>query len=566
MNWEEHRKLIEEKGLAEDTYILGIDLGTTNSIISYWDNAAKKPEPIDISNGFGKVPLPSVVQYRKDDDSEGEWIIGEEAYRSIKIYPETTVRSIKRKMGTNARVTIDGTSYTPEEISAKIIQELVKQCQNLNPKAEIAGLVVSVPYDFDDAAKKATMKACELAGLSEHLICLIEEPKAAALAYNFRHNLRHGEKIMVFDFGGGTLDITLFHVVEKDDTKIKLQVISEGGEAYHGGDNIDEILLERCFEFIQSKNNQSKDEIAVENQVGLAVMARDVKERLSGLKSYRIPFTFCIPPFAEQMTRDAFETLIGDFIDKTRKLVLKALREAYTGALTPHDIDRVLLEGGSSQMPWIRDMLLGIFNDEGKIYSSERPALDISLGATYYAAMKMGLLSQPDMEAEKLSIEFEVTVPHDIGFEIVNGGRKSFFTMIRRGTPYSVAKKSQIFTLSGDSPEDMESFSLKIMERIDKEDTIDNCKLVGEVQINGLPKRPSGRTKLKITLLVEEEGGLVKGAVEDMGFGAEYPPSGFRASFDPGRNGKTVVNTGFDNAKTTAPEDIIENTIGEETV
>ena len=542
MKWTEYKKQIEEnKSLSEDYYILGIDLGTTNSIISYWDIINEKPEPIDISNGFGKIPMPSVVQYRKDDEGESEWVIGEEAFRSMKIYPETTIRSIKREMGTNEIVEIDGKEYLPEEISAKILTELVEHCKSLNPKAEIAGLVVSVPYDFDDAAKKATMKACELAGISEKLICLIEEPKAAALAYNFRHQLNQDEKIMVFDFGGGTLDITLFNVLEKDDKHIKLQVISEGGKAYHGGDNVDEYILNKCFDFIEEKANQKREDLSPENMVELICRARESKERLSGVKAFRIPFTFCIPPFVEQMTREDLENIINPFIEETRKLVLKALREVYTGALTPDDIDRVLLEGGSSQMPWVKDMLIGIFNNESKIYTSERPALDISLGATYYAAMKMGLLSSPDIESEKMSIEFEVTVPHDIGLEIENNGTKSFYTMIRRGTPYALAKKEQIFTLSGSTKEDMTSFSLKIMERINKEDTIEKCKLIGEVLIKDLPERPSGKTRLNITLQVEEEGGLVKGSVTDMGYGTEYEPSGYSEDFDPSRFNKTVL-------------------------
>lgn len=542
MKWTEYKKQIEEnKKLSEDYYILGIDLGTTNSIISYWDSINEKPEPIDISNGFGKIPMPSVVQFRKEDDEEGEWVIGEEAFRSMKIYPETTIRSIKRKMGTNETVEIDGKNYLPEEISAKILTELVEHCKSLNPKAEIAGVVVSVPYDFDDAAKKATMKACEIAGIADKLICLIEEPKAAALAYNFRHQLSQDEKIMVFDFGGGTLDITLFNVLEKDDKHIKLQVISEGGKAYHGGDNVDEYILNKCYDFIEQKANQKRDELSPENMVELICRARESKERLSGVKTFRIPFTFCIPPFVEQMTRDDLEEIINPFIEETRKLVLKALREVYTGALMPDDIDRVLLEGGSSQMPWVKDMLIGIFNNESKIYTSERPALDISLGATYYAAMKMGLLSSPDIESEKMSIEFEVTVPHDIGLEIENNGVKSFYTMIRRGTPYALAKKEQIFTLSGATKEEMTSFSLKIMERINKEDTIEKCKLIGEVLIKDLPQRPSGKTRLNITLQVEEEGGLVKGLVTDMGYGNEYEPSGYNEKFDPSRFNKTIL-------------------------
>jgi molecular chaperone DnaK (HSP70) len=194
-------------------------------------------------------------------------------------------------------------------------------------------------------------------------------------------------------------------------------------------------------------------------------------------------------------------------------------------------------------MPWVRDMLIGIFNDENKIFVSERPALDISLGATYYAAMKMGLLSHPDIASEKLIVEFEVTAPHDIGFLVVNNGRSSFFNMIRRGTPYPLAKKSQVFTLSGENPEDMTKFELRILERIDKEHKADDCKLIGDVEVSGLPERPSGKTRLKITLAAQEEGGLVTGTVEDMGFGDEYPPSGFKAEFSPDRGSKSVMNS-----------------------
>ncbi|MCL2217338.1 MAG: DUF5716 family protein [Defluviitaleaceae bacterium] len=544
MNWEAYRKHIEETGACpEDWYILGIDLGTTNSVISYWDKASNRPEAIDVSNGFGKIPLPSVVQYRKDDEAgqDEEWVIGEEAYRSMKIYPETTVRSVKRAMGTDKRVNLGGTDYLPEEISAKILSELANHAQNLNPKAEIAGLVVSVPYDFDDAAQKATIRACEMAGLSDKLICLIKEPNAAALAYNFRHQLSQGERIMVFDFGGGTLDITLFHVTERDEARIKLQVISQGGEAYHGGDDVDAFLIEACGNFINKKTGQNPTELAIENQVELVARAREAKERLSGVTRFRIPFTFCIPPFVEQITREEFHLLIKPFIDKTRKLVLKALRETYTGSLTPGDIDRVLLEGGSSQMPWVREMLLDIFSDESKIYSSERPALDISLGATYYAAMKMGLLSHPDVESEKISVEFEVTVSHDIGLELASGGKKTFFPMIRRGTSYALAKKSHVFTLSGTTPEEMTGLDLKILERINQDDPHENCKLIGEVSIKGLPERPSGKTKLRITLMVEEEGGLVRGLVEDAGFGDEFPSSGYKETFDPNRFAKTEL-------------------------
>jgi molecular chaperone DnaK (HSP70) len=149
--------------------------------------------------------------------------------------------------------------------------------------------------------------------------------------------------------------------------------------------------------------------------------------------------------------------------------------------------------------------------------------------------MKMGLLASPDMDSEKITVDFEVAVPHDIGLEIDNGTKKSFFPMIRRGTSYALAKKSHVFTLSGTTPDEMTGLDLRILERIQQDDPFEACKLIGEVSIKGLPERPSGKTKLRITLMVEEEGGLVRGQVEDMGMGAEFPPSGYKENFDPNR-------------------------------
>ncbi|MDR1913017.1 MAG: Hsp70 family protein, partial [Clostridiales bacterium] len=134
MQWEEYKKQIEKGGLPEDLYIVGVDLGTTNSIISYWDNHNRRPELIDMSNGFGKIPLPSVVQYRPES---GEWIVGAEAYNTMSIYPESTIRSIKRKMGTSETVYVAGKDYRPEEISAKILKELIDHIQSINPKATL---------------------------------------------------------------------------------------------------------------------------------------------------------------------------------------------------------------------------------------------------------------------------------------------------------------------------------------------------------------------------------------------------------------------------------------------
>lgn len=539
MNFETYKQTIKEKGLGENDYIIGIDLGTTHSVISYWNMKKSAPEPIDMSNGFGKIPMPSVVQLRKEELDE-EWIIGEEAQHSYMIYPESTVLSVKSLMGSDTSITLNHKEYSPESLSAKILSTLMNQLKNMNPKSQCVGVVVSVPYDFDDAAKKATIRACHMAGLSKELICLIEEPKAAALAYNYHHPFKADETIMVFDFGGGTLDITLFKVQNISPHEQTLKVLSEGGEAKHGGDILDHLVYDYFLKVLKEKEIDV-ELLSKESLADLMMRAKETKERLSGASKVRVPFAFLMPPFVLPFTRNDLETIGSHFIDKTKNLIYRSLQDAYKGAIDPNDVDIILLEGGSSQMPWVKEMMIQIFKDEQKIYTSDRPALDISLGATLYAAMKLGVHEQMELNTGSNRLNFEVCVPHDIGFEVEIDHKKTFYTMISRGTPYRLAKRSQVFTISGESEEDMTSLSVRILERIHKEKGIKGCSVIGDVQVSGLPKRPLGETQLRVELSVEEESGIVQGLVEDIGYKDIHQPSGFRQTFIPFRHETTEI-------------------------
>ncbi len=540
MDWNYYKNKIEnEKIYSENWFVIGIDLGTTNTVASYWSAVDKKAVTIDMSDGFGKAPMPSVVQYRNDCGEE--WVIGEEAYNTLKIYEDTTIRSIKRKMGTNEKIKLGDKEYLPEELTARIIKKVIKSCFKINPNAEIAGVVITIPYAFDDSAKRATLKACEIAGIKENVLSLIEEPKAATLSYSLRHNLYKDEKILVFDFGGGTLDLTVFNVDESNDTSVKLNVISEGGKTYHGGDNIDEILLNEAFKLICEKTGTLKKDISLQHQVDLFFKIVEAKERLSKTKKAKIPFTFCVPPFIKTLSKEDFEELISEFIDETRRIIFQCLKEAYDGSIMPNEIDKIILLGGSSKNAWVKDLLLDIFEDEEKIYVSERPALDISIGATYFASMKMGLINGKNIDSKRKEIKFETVVPHDIGLIASKKGVKTFFPLIKRGTPYQLAKKSKTFTLTAPNEDEMTKFNLKIYERVNVSDDIENCKLVGEVIFKNLPKRPIGKTKLKVTLVVLEESGIVRGMIEDLGFKGEYPSSGYKKIFEPNRFDVTIV-------------------------
>lgn len=511
MTWKDYKDEISQaKKLSENYYILGVDLGTTNSVISFFNPSTNEPEPIDVSMGFGKIPLASVVQYRPEDN---EWIIGDEAFRTMQMYPQTTIRSVKTLLGTGETLKIADKTYHPEEITAKILTYLVKQIHNQNPNAEIAGLVVSIPYDFGQNAKKATLRAIEMSGLSDVLIDMIEEPKAAALTYNFSYDIKKGENILVFDFGGGTLDITVFSVTDKTDTTTYLKVISEGGSLNHGGDNLDKMLFAHASNIFNKKTSGNIEDIPQENQLDLLQKIRESKERLSQIKSHSIPFSFAMPPFMEKITRENFEEMITPFREKTKSLVDKTMENCQK--CTTSDITRVLLEGGSSGMPWVKSMLTDMFGKD-KIYMSKTPALDISLGATYYAAMKMGLLQQTDMQ---IPIEIDATIPHDIGVEIETDDEPIFMTIIPKGTSYVLAQKSKTFAISFEHEKDNNLY-FKVLERQNKDDNIQDCRHIGDVNIKDIPLSKQ-KTKVKLTLDAYENM-LVKGSIEVVGSSSNF--------------------------------------------
>ncbi len=527
----------DKKNFNENTFILGIDLGTTNSVISYYDFKTGKIVPINMSFGFGKVGLPSVVQYREDTK---EWVIGEEALRSYKLYKDSTVISPKTKLGTNTQYSLGGKNYTPEEIVAKIVEKLLEGVYSVNHNAEIEGIVVTVPYDFDDGQRKATIKALEIAGIKDKLIAVIEEPKACSLAYTIEHEILKDEKFMVFDFGGGTLDITIFEVEEKSQNETKVKVISEGGSGNFGGDYVDSLIANYCFEEIYKKTGKKREELDLLHCIEIEIKAKEAKERLTGAKQFRIHVTFTETPFAISIKKEDLDRLIHDFKNQTRKYILNTLRDGYNGTILPNDIDKILLEGGSSFMPFVKDIMIDIFNDESKIFKSAKPSLDISIGATYYACIVLSIFKEKDIITinKNGDITFESTIAHDIGLKVLQNNEYVFFSMIKRGTPFVLSKKSHTFTLFG---EDTSEFTIEILEKINKNDTLEQCKQVGVVTFEGLPKRPSGKFELEVTLMVNEKDGTITGEVLDKGYKDEYLPSGFNEIFDPSRYDITKV-------------------------
>ena len=343
--------------------VIGIDLGTTNSVVAVMEGG----EPVIIPNAEGSRTTPSVVAFTKD----GERLVGQVAKRQAVTNPDRTISSIKRHMGTDYRVTIDGKSMTPQEISAMILRKLKEEAEAyLGEKVEKA--VITVPAYFTDAQRQATKDAGTIAGLE--VLRIINEPTAAALAYGL--DKEHEQTVLVFDLGGGTFDVS---ILELDEGYVGVKATS--GNNRLGGDDFDQRIIDWMVREFKKETgiDLTQDKMAMQR---LKEAAEKAKIELSGLvqTSINLPFISATPAgpvhLDMTLTRAKFNELTADLVEKTMGPLRQALSDA---GLTPQDIDRVILVGGSTRIPAVQEAIEKFMGKEA--YKGINPDECVALGA-----------------------------------------------------------------------------------------------------------------------------------------------------------------------------------------
>src|SRR5574344_632655 len=320
--------------------IIGIDLGTTNSCVSVMEGG----EPVVIPNAEGNRTTPSVVAFSKN----GERLVGQIAKRQAVTNPDHTIISIKRKMGTNDKVNIDGDSFSPQEISAMILQKLKADAENYLGQ-KVTQAVITVPADFSDSQRQATKDAGKIAGLE--VLRIINEPTAAALAFGMDKE-EQDQKIMVYDLGGGTFDVSILEIGDG-----VFEVLSTNGNTHLGGDDFDQKVIDYLVsEFKKTSGiDLSSDKMAMQR---LKEAAEKAKIELSGMQQTQINLPFITadatgPKHLDvTLTRAKFEELIRDLVESTTGPVNQALKDA---GLTTDQIDKVMLVGGSTRVPMVEE-------------------------------------------------------------------------------------------------------------------------------------------------------------------------------------------------------------------
>ncbi|MDK2872118.1 MAG: molecular chaperone DnaK [bacterium] len=471
-------------GMVSKEKVVGIDLGTTNSVIAVVEGG----QPIVIPNAEGSRITPSVVAFTKD----GQRLVGQLAKRQAIVNPERTIVSIKRKMGTDHKVVIDGKAYTPQEISAMILQKL-KQDAEAYLGVPIRKAVITVPAYFTDAQRQATKDAGTIAGLE--VLRIINEPTASALAYGLD---KEGEQtILVFDLGGGTFDVSILEVGDG-----VFEVKATCGDNHLGGDDWDQRIIDWLVEEFKKETgiDLRNDRMAMQR---LKEAAEKAKIELSSMVETIISLPFIAadhtgPKHLERtLTRAKFEEMTYDLVERLVGPTLRALEDA---KLSPSDISKVLLVGGSTRMPMVQRKVKELL---GKEPSKEiNPDECVAIGAAIQAAILAG---------EVRDVVLVDVTPLSLGIETLGG---VFTKIIERNTPIPVSK-SQIFTTAADNQTSVEIHVLQGERPM----AADNVSL-GRFILTGIPPAPRGVPQIEVTFNIDVNG-ILQVSAKDLATGKQ---------------------------------------------
>jgi len=535
MSWKKNKLLFFEKYPDEACFVLGIDLGNSMSSISYFDLLRKDPVIIDISGGYGKQNFPSVIQYVHDSK---EWVFGEYALLNANSKHDLKLTNLMSKLGYKEYFDINGKPVSFVNIYSRYIKELIGNCKNLNPKAEVSGIVVSIPSYIKDEAFDELKQAFNLAGYEKLVISYTQDRECIFKRYFHKKELQK-EKILLLDFGhnelrGGIYDVS----VEKGTvgslpgrgfggSHIDINCLSSVFDPDIGEGQIESLVRELVYGHLYENTGKGQKDFSYEEKEQIVSFIYNYKDLIfqkqNDKKPLKLYYNFIYPPFSSSITKDQIDLMIKGFEEKFNVFISNLFRKS-NEKVRVQEIDSVICTGGGFEMHFARNICTEYFGSERvTFYKNSKGA--ISEGAAIIAAENLSLI-----EPRSISISDRKQINREIGIQIFQNNQYKFHTMIEKNSFWWNSKKECFFIVNEEIKDDI---SIDVFERNTNLETekitsldLDNFSGRDSSRI----ERPKGVTRLKLTMAFLKHN-LLNIIVEDAGFGDIFKKSGYKKEF-----------------------------------
>ncbi len=525
MNWKKFKNLTNYEKSDEANFILGIDIGNDSSCIAFYDKNRNTPEVIDISGGYGKPSIPTVVQYIPETN---EWVFGEYAVLNKEIQKEFTITSIAERLGKREYIEIDKKPVSIVNILANFLKELLSTVKNINPNAEIVGIVASVPDYFSEQAKEEFMQAFQVAGYKKELIDFISNRECIIRRYYFNKEIAH-EKILLLDFGSRAIRGGVYEVAP-DGEKITINSVSSFFDNDIGTNKINKRITElftSYYAYAYAKNSLQKIDKQTESLLeSFTYQHKDLLfQKNISVKPVRLYFNFAYPPLQKSVTKSEVDEIVIPFKEKLVMFLDEVLNKQVQGSnFKALDVETIICTGGGFEMLWAKQLVKDYFRSKNVVFHKNNKAV-LAEGAVIAACSILDVINMPAFE----TIDTH-RVNMDIGIKVFKDKKEKFIPIIERNSFWWQKSKQQtvIINQRTDRPIDIELF----MRNFDGD-----IKPINTVTLSGLPKKPMGTTKINIELGLKNfdsktNNWELTATFSDAGFGELFPKTDFKQSFN----------------------------------
>ena len=510
MSWKSFKNKIESQGVSETDFILGIDLGNSSSAIAMF--GTNRPEVIDLSGGYGKQSIPTVMQYVPDTN---EWVFGEYAVLNQGFGNELTIRSIIDKLGLGEYVEIEKKLLGYSDILTLFLKELISNCYSINPKAEIAGIVLAVPEYLSEEAKSELSRSLNRSGYGNALIQFATDNECILSQYYFDKPVED-EKILILDFGNRGMKGSVFEISSGADG------IKATSLAYmHSKDLSTELIdqdVEQLFTEYYLQENEGKLTKQVKNLISaFAYQHKDLlfQKKLTD-RPTKLYFNFAYPPFQKMVTKEIVEDLIFSYRDKLQNFVSELCDRAYKQ--NGEVFETIICTGGGFEMLWIREEVKNIFKGSNIVINKYAKGI-VAEGASVIAADKLSVI-----KTNRFNIEDNNKVQVDIGVKVKSNKSDRFIAIIEKNTFWWQKQESKMLIIN-------EETDKPIFIELFKRDENGQITSLDKLQLSGLPNRPKGATKIALDLEFDDYKKLIV-TVKDFGFGELFKASDYKENFE----------------------------------